>query len=102
MEPQAPHRASSFSPEERYRLLVDGMSDYAIYMLDPDGFVISWNAGAERLKGYTQAEILGRHFSTFYEAEDVRAGLPTRTLQTALSTGRFEAEGWRQRKDGHR
>jgi PAS domain S-box-containing protein len=88
--------------EERYRLLVDAVWDYAIYMLDPGGFVISWNAGAERLKGYTEAEILGRHFSLFYEPEDVQDGLPTRALQTALREGRFQSEGWRRRKDGRR
>jgi PAS domain S-box-containing protein len=102
VEPQAPHRKPGFSPEERYRVLVAAVSDYAIYMLDPDGFVVSWNAGAERLKGYTEAEILGRHFSAFYEPEDVSAGLPTRALLMARTTGRFEAEGWRRRKNGER
>jgi PAS domain S-box-containing protein len=102
VEPQAPHRKPGFSPEERYRVLVAAVSDYAIYMLDPDGFVVSWNAGAERLKGYTEAEILGRHFSAFYEPEDVSTGLPTRALLMARTTGRFEAEGWRRRKNGER
>jgi PAS domain S-box-containing protein len=88
--------------EERYRLLVDAIADYAIYMLDPDGFVVSWNVGAQRLKGYTEAEIVGRHFSTFYEHDDVLAGLPTCALATARQQGRFEAEGWRLGKDGHR
>lgn len=88
--------------EERYRLLVDAVSDYAIYMLSPEGNVASWNAGAERLKGYSESEIIGHHFSTFYEPEDVSAGMPSRALATALSEGRFEAEGWRNGKDGRR
>jgi PAS domain S-box-containing protein len=93
---------STLSNEARYRLLVDAVTDYAIYMLDPDGFVVSWNSGAERLKGYSEAEIVGRHFSQFYTPEDVRAGSPARTLATAAGEGRFEAEGWRIRKDGQR
>jgi len=102
VEQKTAHRVQLFSPEERNRLLVAAVSDYAIYMLDPDGFVVSWNAGAQRLKGYTEAEILGRHFSTFYEPEDVSAGLPTRALETALAKGRFQAEGWRRTKAGER
>jgi len=88
--------------EARYRLLVEAVTDYGIYMLDPDGFVVSWNPGAERLKGYTEAEILGRHFSLFYPEDDVKAGMPARTLATAAREGRFEAEGWRVRKNGER
>ena len=91
-----------FSPDERYRLLVDAVTDYAICMLDPDGFVVSWNSGAQRLKGYTEAEIVGRHFSQFYLPEDVTAGLPFRNLSRALSEGRFVAEAWRVRKNGER
>jgi PAS domain S-box-containing protein len=84
------------------RLLVDAITDYALYMLDPTGQVVSWNAGAQRFKGYTADEIIGQHFSRFYTEEDVRAGLPAQVLQTAAREGRFEAEGWRQRKDGTR
>jgi PAS domain S-box-containing protein len=88
--------------EERFRLLVQSVTDYAIYMLDPDGRVASWNAGAERLKGYSADEIMGEHFSRFYGAEDLEAGIPKRALETARAVGRFEAEGWRYRKDGTR
>lgn len=101
MESRLPAPISA-ATEERYRLLVDAVSDYAIYMLDPQGFVVSWNAGAQRLKGYTEAEVLGLHFSAFYEPEDAASGLPARALATALQAGRFEAEGWRLRKDGQR
>ena len=86
--------------EERFRLLVQGVTDYAIYMLDPTGHVSSWNAGAERFKGYKAEEIIGEHFSRFYTKEDVDAGIPKRALETAVTKGRFEAEGWRVRKDG--
>jgi PAS domain S-box-containing protein len=88
--------------EERFRLLVQGVTDYAIYMLDPTGHVSSWNAGAERFKGYSADEIIGEHFSRFYQDEDRTAGLPQRALETAAREGRFEAEGWRVRKDGTR
>jgi len=88
--------------EERFRLLVESVTDYAIYMLDPVGTITSWNAGAERFKGYTSAEILGQNFSRFYSEEDRMAGVPSRALETAAKEGRFEAEGWRIRKDGSR
>ncbi len=88
--------------EERFRLLVQSVTDYAIYMLDPVGTVTSWNMGAERFKGYKTEEILGQNFSRFYSEEDRLAGLPSRALHTAQSVGRFEAEGWRIRKDGSR
>jgi PAS domain S-box-containing protein len=88
--------------EERFRLLIQGVTDYAIYMLDPGGHVSSWNAGASRFKGYSEQEILGQHFSRFYGEADREAGVPQRALQTALNEGRFEAEGWRYRKDGTR
>ncbi|OHV15388.1 hybrid sensor histidine kinase/response regulator [Methylorubrum extorquens] len=88
--------------EQRFRLLVQGVQDYAIYMLDPQGKVSSWNRGAQRFKGYTDAEIIGEHFSRFYTAEDRATDLPTRALRTAADEGRFEAEGWRVRKDGTR
>ena len=86
----------------RYRLLIDAISDYAIFMLDPNGYVASWNPGAERFKGYRAHEILGQHFSRFYTPEDVAAGMPARVLQIAATEGRFEREGWRIRKDGSR
>lgn len=88
--------------EERFRLLVDGVKDHAIFMLDPDGKVTSWNPGAERIKGYRTDEILGRHFSLFYPSEDVQLGKPERELRQALAEGRYEEEGWRIRKDGSR
>ena len=88
--------------EERFRLLVQGVTDYAIYMLDPQGHVTNWNSGAERIKGYDESEILGRHFSHFYTDEDRAAGLPRRALETAAREGKFESEGWRVRKDGTR
>jgi PAS domain S-box-containing protein len=88
--------------EERFRLLVESVKDYAIFLLDPSGNVISWNQGAQRIKGYTAAEIVGRHFSVFYPAQDIEAGKPTRELRKALSSGRAEDEGWRIRKDGSR
>jgi PAS domain S-box-containing protein len=88
--------------EERFRLLVESVTDYAIYMLDPVGTITSWNAGAERFKGYTASEILGQNFSRFYSEEDRMAGVPSRALETASKEGRFEAEGWRIRKDGSR
>ena len=82
--------------------LVEGVLDYAVYMLDPAGNVVSWNSGAERFKGYSAAEIVGSHFSRFYAEEDRRSGLPARALDLALREGRFENEGWRVRKDGTR
>jgi PAS domain S-box-containing protein len=88
--------------ERRFRLMVEGITDYAIYMLSPQGEVTSWNPGAERIKGYTQAEVLGQHFSIFFTAEDRAAGLPGRALETARATGRFHDEGWRLRQDGSR
>jgi PAS domain S-box-containing protein len=90
------------SSEERFRLLVQSVTDYAIYMLDPTGVVVSWNAGAQRFKGYTANEIVGEHFSRFYTEEDRRISLPETALDTAVRVGRFEAEGWRVRKDGTR
>jgi PAS domain S-box-containing protein len=87
---------------ERYRLLVEAVTDYAIYMLDPAGIVTSWNPGAQRFKGYGAAEIIGQHFSRFYTEEDRKSGLPARALETAKREGKFESEGWRVRKDGTR
>jgi PAS domain S-box-containing protein len=88
--------------ERRFRLLVEGVVDYAIYMLDPDGIITNWNAGAERIKGYQADEIVGQHFSIFYSPEDRAAGLPVAALETARREGKFAAEGWRIRKDGTR
>ncbi|GEP12170.1 hybrid sensor histidine kinase/response regulator [Methylobacterium gnaphalii] len=86
--------------EEQFRLLVQGVTDYAIYMLDANGHVVSWNAGAQRIKGYTPEEIIGRHFSNFYTEADRAAGLPHTGLETAKQNGRWEHEGERVRKDG--
>ena len=86
--------------EERFRLLVDSVKDYAIFMLDPQGFVVSWNPGAARIKGYTHDEIVGRHFSLFYVPEEAAAGKPARELAIARQIGTVEDEGWRVRKDG--
>ncbi|CAN7533680.1 PAS domain S-box protein [Pseudoduganella sp. LjRoot289] len=86
--------------EERFRLLVQGVTDYAIYMLSPEGRVTNWNEGARRIKGYTADEVVGTHFSRFYAEEDQRAGLPMQALATVRREGRFEKEGWRVRKDG--
>ncbi len=86
--------------DEQFRLLVHGVTDYAIYTLDPEGYITSWNAGAERIKGYLPKEILGEHFSQFYTGEDREAGLPHEALERARSEGRWESEGWRVRKDG--
>jgi PAS domain S-box-containing protein len=88
--------------EQRFSLLVQGVTDYAIFMLSPAGEVTNWNAGAERIKGYSRDEILGRHFSCFYTEEDRAGGLPAQTLAIARTEGRFEREGWRVRKDGTR
>jgi PAS domain S-box-containing protein len=90
------------SAEGRYRLLVEGITDYAIYLLDSDGMVTSWNRGAERFKGYSESEIVGQHFSRFYTEEDKAIDLPRTALRTAREEGRFEQEGWRVRKDGTR
>ncbi len=86
--------------QEQFRLLVHGVTDYAIYMLTPEGRVSSWNAGAQRIKGYRSEEIIGQHFSCFYSEQDQRAGAPQLALETAARDGRFEREGWRLRKDG--
>ena len=88
--------------ERGFRLLVQGVTDYAIYMLDPRGRVTNWNAGAQRIKGYAPGEIIGQHFSRFYTPEDLEADVPGTALRTARETGRYEAEGWRMRKDGSR
>lgn len=89
-------------PEAAFTLLVQGVLDYGIFMLDPGGHVSSWNSGAERIKGYRADEITGRHFSVFYPPEDIAAGKPFRELEIAVAEGRLEDEGWRIRKDGSR
>lgn len=90
------------APAETFQLLVDAITDYALYMLDPDGRIVTWNSGAERFKGYAPGEIIGQHFSVFFSQEDQEAGLPAHAIATAARDGRFEAEGWRVRKDGSR
>ena len=98
--PQLEDRAYTPDESARYRVLVEAITDYAVYMLDPGGVVTSWNAGAQRFKGYTPAEIIGAHFSRFYTEEDRARDLPARALSIAAREGRFECEGWRVRKDG--
>jgi PAS domain S-box-containing protein len=88
--------------EERFRLLVENVKDYAIFMLDPNGNIATWNTGAERIKGYGAEEIIGRHFSVFYPKDAVESGWPQHELEIATTTGRYEEEGWRIKKDGTR
>ena len=90
------------SVERRFQLLVESVHDYAIYMLTPEGYIESWNTGAQRFKGYTADEIVGQHFSRFYTPEDQANGVPAKALHTALTVGKYESEGWRVRKDGSR
>src|SRR5437773_5958389 len=92
----------ALQPEELYQLLVESVRDYAIFALDPQGHVLTWNAGAERFKGYKADEIIGKHFSVFYPQEDIDAHKPEFELEVAARTGRFEDDGWRLRKDGLR
>jgi PAS domain S-box-containing protein len=98
-ERQRAHQALVES-EASYRRLIEGVTDYAIFQLGPGGLITTWNPGAQRIKGYTQEEIVGRHFSTFYTEEDVAAKVPDRAIRTARETGKYHAEGWRVRKDG--
>ena len=86
--------------EERFRIFVNAVQDYAIFMLSPQGHVVSWNKGAENIKGYKAEEVIGKHFSCFYPPEDIAQGKPEKELQTAREQGSVEAEGWRVRKDG--
>jgi len=103
LEERADRRARQLAEtERRFRLLVESVTDYAIYMLDPSGNVVNWNPGAERIKGYGREEILGSHFSRFYTEEDQALGVPAKALATAAETGKYEMEGWRVRKDGSR
>src|SRR5262249_17589246 len=100
MSPSTPEPAKLFTDARRFELLVDAVTDYAICMLAPDGLVTSWNSGAQRLKGYRPAEIIGQHFSRFFTQEDRERRLPARIVTEAESKGRCESEGWRGRKDG--
>lgn len=93
---------AALESDRRFRLLVQGVNDYAIFMLSPEGFVTNWNPGARRIKGYTDEQIIGSHFSCFYTPEDAKSGVPQRGLETAARVGRWEAEGWRVRRDGSR
>ncbi|MBV8980291.1 MAG: PAS domain-containing protein, partial [Acidimicrobiia bacterium] len=95
-------RNNYLQTDEGFRLLVESVRDYAIFMLDPTGHVATWNLGAERIKGYTADEIIGRHFSAFYLPEDAATGICEAELADAEKYGRVEAEGWRMRKDGSR
>ncbi|MDZ4342870.1 MAG: PAS domain S-box protein, partial [Candidatus Binatia bacterium] len=88
--------------DQRFRMMVEAVQDYAIIMLDPDGYVVSWNSGAERINGYQAKEIIGKHFSCFYPPEDIEHGKPEHGLKVASSEGRFKYDGWRMRKDGSR
>ena len=98
----SPNFEASLSEASRYQLLVGAIRDYAIYMLDRTGVITNWNPGAERFKGYSAGEIIGHHFSRFYTDEDRATDLPRRALEMAEREGKFEAEGWRVRKDGSR
>jgi PAS domain S-box-containing protein len=89
-----------FESEQRFRMLVQGVKDCAIYMLNPEGYITNWNPGAERIKGYSEKEIIGQHFSRFYREAERASGEPARALRTALSEGKYECEAWRVRKDG--
>jgi PAS domain S-box-containing protein len=93
---------SLYESERNFRLLVEGITDYAIYMLDPEGHVTNWNRGAERIKGYKAKDVVGKHFSVFYTPEDRAADLPRRALEIARKEKHFLTEGWRVRKDGTR
>jgi PAS domain-containing protein len=97
MEGAIDQDSTTLTEDGRYRLLIEAVRDYAIYMLDPEGIVSSWNPGAERFKGYSASEIMGQHFSRFYTEDDREAGLPARALETARREGKFENEGWRVR-----
>ena len=97
-----PFPAGPRENDERFRLLVESITDYSIILLDPQGRIASWNAGAERIKGYRADEIIGQHISCFHTAEDLRSGKPEQELNAAIHSGRSEDEGWRVRKDGSR
>src|SRR5207253_2075253 len=90
------------SGDEEFRLLVESIKDYAIFMIDPAGHITSWNKGAKKIKGYSASEVLGKHISIFYTNEDIERQEPENNLETTREHGRFENEGWRVRKDGSR
>src|SRR5580692_9623578 len=96
---QSGGKVSAVDEAARYRILVEAVTDYAIYMLDPKGTVTSWNAGAQRIKGYAPEEIIGQNFSLFYTEEDRTKGMPEQVLSICATVGKFEGEGWRVRKD---
>jgi PAS domain S-box-containing protein len=102
MEGPRPRQLTDIGQSDRIALLLDAVKDYAIYLLDAEGHVATWNTGAQRFKGYSAEEIIGQHFSVFYTDEDRAIGMPAKALHTAATEGRFEAEGWRLRKDGTR
>src|SRR5690348_4418824 len=102
MTEQRNAQLAALETERRFRLLVEGVAGHGIFMLDPEGHVTNWNTGAARIKGYSEAEIVGEHFSRFYTPEDLNTRLPWNALERARREGRYEAEGWRVRKDGTR
>ena len=95
-------RPGGSDQRDLFRLLVESVRDYAIFLLDPQGHIRSWNAGAQRIKGYAASEIIGKHFSIFYPASEIQGGKPDYELRVAIEEGRYEEEGWRIRKDGTR
>ena len=97
-----PGSISKLDEARQFQIVVNGVVDYAIYLLEPDGTIASWNTGGERIKGYTSAEVLGRNFSIFYTPEDINNRVPEHALRTAEAEGKFESEGWLLRKDGTR
>src|SRR5436305_1403793 len=102
MSSAGPHKHSTAPRAEEFAILVDAVEDYAVFLLDPEGVIRSWNSGAARIMGYKAEEAVGRHFSSFYGAEDHATHKPQRELETATREGRVEDEGWRMRKDGTR
>src|SRR5947209_10778151 len=102
MASKASSRIASLTAERRFQLLVDGVTDCAIYMLDPGGGIASWNSGAERITGYGADEVIGQNYSIFFTREDRRVGMPAQLLSRVGADGRIESEGWRKRKDGSR
>src|SRR5438874_5521743 len=94
------HSRHSQTSEEEFHLLVESIKDYAIFMINTTGHILSWNKGAERIKGYSASEIIGKHISIFYTDDEIQRGEPERNLKITKEEGRFETEGWRMRKDG--
>src|SRR5580765_6479498 len=102
MSSTASSRIAALAAERRFQLLVDGVTDCAIYMLDPDGAIASWNSGAERITGYSAEEVIGQNYAIFFTREDRRVGTPAQLLRRVRAQDRIESEGWRKRKDGSR